>query len=423
VQQLLTEIAAESTERTIAYRGRHRYVQHFAELPVVASSERETRLREQGVYLIVGGFGTKGRVYAKSLAENTQAKLVLTSPHELPPRGDWQKWLGEQTANESETSSNGTLSNEVIADRIRFVLSLETSGAEVLVLNADVANEEQMRTAMQTAKTHFGALNGIIHAAGLMDLDTLSTISDTSKTERELHFQARVYGLYVLDQLLQEEPLDFCLLVSSIASVLGGIGFAAPAAAHQFMDAFAYKQNRDGDTPWLTVNWDRMEADEMAELVPHVFAQVDQTHVVVSKPVLQESIDRWIKFTTTQSQTQVSGQADATGSVSIIHPRPNLNNPYVEPTNELEQAVAEIIQDLLGIEQVGIHDNFFQLGGNSLIGTQVVSRIRHIFQIDLPLRVLFDSNTVAQMSLLVEDILIAELEALDEEEVERLSSI
>ncbi|MGZ4134920.1 MAG: KR domain-containing protein, partial [Tumebacillaceae bacterium] len=409
VQQLLAEFAAPSIERTIAFRGRHRFVQSFEHLQVDTSIKRPTLLREQGTYLVIGGFGTKGHVIAESLAKTVQAKLVLTTRQEFPPRAEWDRLLQEQGNPQS------------LVDRIRFVQSLEASGAEVLVLTANVADELHMQTALQTAESHFGTLHGIIHAAGEMDLDTLTTISDTGPAESALHFQARVQGLYVLENLLQERDLDFCLLVSSIASVLGGIGFSAPAAAHQFMDAFAHLQNRESDTPWMTVNWDRMDAAEMLDLVPHVFSQDDHTQVVISKPELQDSLNRWVLFTDASSATDSA--ADGKGSVSIIHQRPNLNNPYVEPTNDMEQAVAEILQDLLGIEQVGIHDNFFQLGGNSLLGTQVVTRIRNTFQIDLPLRALFDANTVAQMAVLVEEILIAELESLDDEEVERLSSI
>jgi phthiocerol/phenolphthiocerol synthesis type-I polyketide synthase E len=90
--------------------------------------------------------------------------------------------------------------------------------------------------------------------------------------------------------------------------------------------------------------------------------------------------------------------------------RPTLRAPYVAPTTEAEQRIAQIWQDLLGIAEVGIHDNFFQLGGHSLSGTQLVSQLRAVFQVDVPLRSIFEAPTVAELGLLVEDLLIAELE-------------
>ena len=75
--------------------------------------------------------------------------------------------------------------------------------------------------------------------------------------------------------------------------------------------------------------------------------------------------------------------------------RPILENSFVAPRTPLEEKVAAIWAELLHIERVGIHDNFFELGGHSLKATQVVSRIRDTFQIELPLRSLFEQPTVA----------------------------
>src|SRR5262249_54344952 len=71
---------------------------------------------------------------------------------------------------------------------------------------------------------------------------------------------------------------------------------------------------------------------------------------------------------------------------------------YVAPTNEIEIAIAEIWQDLLGIEQVGIHDNLFDLGGDSLLVIQVVSRLREVLRIEVPLRAIFETPTIAELA-------------------------
>ncbi|ASS75461.1 hypothetical protein CIG75_11055 [Tumebacillus algifaecis] len=83
--------------------------------------------------------------------------------------------------------------------------------------------------------------------------------------------------------------------------------------------------------------------------------------------------------------------------------RPELETEYVEPRNEAEAKIAALFAELLGVEQVGAFDDFFELGGHSLLGTRLVSRIREVFQAEMPLRALFDHATVAALAKLLSD--------------------
>jgi len=96
--------------------------------------------------------------------------------------------------------------------------------------------------------------------------------------------------------------------------------------------------------------------------------------------------------------------------------QPGAASAFVAPRNDAEQTLAEIWSEVLGLDEVGVHDNFFELGGNSLLVNQAVSRAREAFEIDLPLRHLFEAPTIAELAMLVEETLIAELEALPEPE-------
>jgi acyl carrier protein len=114
---------------------------------------------------------------------------------------------------------------------------------------------------------------------------------------------------------------------------------------------------------------------------------------------------------------------------------------YVAPRNPVEEAVAAIWVSVLGIERVGVHDSFFEVGGHSLAATQVVSRVREALRVELPLRRLFETptiewlaNAVAEMqsstrndmpafsrvSKEAEEELIPDLDQLSDEEVEAL---
>jgi len=96
------------------------------------------------------------------------------------------------------------------------------------------------------------------------------------------------------------------------------------------------------------------------------------------------------------------------------------DRPCLAPETELEETVAALWRELLGIERIGRHDDFFELGGDSLLATQVLARLRESFAVDIPLRGLFEAPTVAALGELVEERLIAQLEGLSDDDVQAL---
>jgi amino acid adenylation domain-containing protein len=106
-------------------------------------------------------------------------------------------------------------------------------------------------------------------------------------------------------------------------------------------------------------------------------------------------------------------------------PEPNWGNslrddPFVAPRTAIEGRVVEIVAALLELGQVSVEDNFFLLGGHSLLGTQLIARVRNAFGIELGLRTLFEGPTVAELSAQIEAALRANVEAMSEEEAQRI---
>jgi acyl carrier protein len=75
---------------------------------------------------------------------------------------------------------------------------------------------------------------------------------------------------------------------------------------------------------------------------------------------------------------------------------------YIAPRTAVEEVLAGIWQELLHVERVGVTDNFFDLGGHSLLATQLISRMRETFQLELPLRSLFEATTVGELAARIE---------------------
>jgi acyl carrier protein len=87
--------------------------------------------------------------------------------------------------------------------------------------------------------------------------------------------------------------------------------------------------------------------------------------------------------------------------ITAAHPRPALANAYAAPRNEMEETIADIWQRVLGIENIGISDDFFDLGGDSLVALQLMSRLRESFNVEPPLVRFFESPTISSLALLV----------------------
>ncbi|MEV6345246.1 amino acid adenylation domain-containing protein [Actinoplanes sp. NPDC051851] len=94
--------------------------------------------------------------------------------------------------------------------------------------------------------------------------------------------------------------------------------------------------------------------------------------------------------------------------------------PYEAPGTAVEQAVAEVWASMLGVARVGVHDDFFALGGDSLMAMRVVVHLRQQLELDVPIRVLFDSPTLAETALVIEELLLTELESLSDDEAQSL---
>ncbi len=398
-EQLAAECAAPMPGGVLAYRDGRRWEQAFEPARLMPGA---SRIRAGGVYMITGGFGGIGLAFARRLARSAGAKLALVARSELPARGEWDAWLAAH--------------DDEISRRIREVRELEALGAEVLPLAADVAQVDQLRAALAQIDAHFGPLHGVVHAAGLVRKSFFQVIQETDTSTCEQHFQAKAYGVIALEQALDDRPLDFCMLISSLSAVLGGLGFGAYAAANCFMDAFAQQHNQRGPAPWISVDWDAWELTEeqrhglasqeqSAEfaITPEEGAEAferiltaGQAQVVVSTGDLHARINRWIEL----AQLRDAGPIEA-AEPATYHPRPSLPNPYIAPRNETERAIAELWQATLGVQQVGIHDNFFELGGNSLSGIKVIGRLKERFSVQIPTVSLYEGPTVSALAKLI----------------------
>ena len=396
-QTLIAELETESTHPVIGYRAGQRWVQVFQPLALDEPAERITTLRRTGVYFITGGLGNIGLAIAEHLAWAVRAKLVLVGRSSFPAKQDWYKWLRTHPAKDPTSI------------RIRRLQEIEMLGADLLILNAEVADRSAMQEAVDSACAHFGGIHGVIHAAGNVNADGFFGIDEADQDRCERQFRSKAHGVMVLEQVLRGKTLDFVVLCSSISSILAGLGYLAYSAANAFMDAFSHKCNQSGSIPWTSINWDTwnfledfgddpsrldMNAQEGVEAFQRILGAALAPQIVVSTGSLADRVDQWVSLKALRKAGGVKEKQSA-----HLHSRPVLAHPYIAPRGELERSVAEIWQSVLGIAQVGVTDDFFaDLSGSSLIATQLVAQVRKQFQVELPLRRFFEEPTVAGLA-------------------------
>ncbi len=221
------EFELEEVAPEVRYQNDRRFIKRYKEFEIKKPTLDELPLKHNGTYLITGGAGRLGVIFAGYLANKFKANLVLTGRSDL------------------------TVEKESKIDQLR------TTGAKVLYIRADVSKKEDVQRLIKEAKSAFTKIDGIIHGAGVIRDSFI-----LKKTEEEAHavLSPKIGGAIHLDEVLKDEELDFFVLFSSIAGAMGNMGQCDYAYANAFMDHFAdyrqvlTKQNkRFGKT--VSINW------------------------------------------------------------------------------------------------------------------------------------------------------------------------
>ena len=221
LELLLAEIklGRDDVETQIAYRSTERYVARLNHAHLQDTAKVDFLLNADAAYLITGGLGALGFKIAQFLVTSGARHLLLTG-------------------------RSGIASSEQQA----AVSELEKAGVRVQIVAADISKAQDVQKVLQLAGP---TLRGIIHAAGVLD-DGMIT-QQTMERFRSVAVP-KVNGAWHLHSQTLEHSLDFFVLFSSVASVLGSAGQANYAAANAFMDGLAHFRNLQG-LPALSVNW------------------------------------------------------------------------------------------------------------------------------------------------------------------------
>ncbi|NMG07496.1 hypothetical protein DP117_11645 [Brasilonema sp. UFV-L1] len=405
-QALFAEICSykpTNSETHIAFRNGQRYVSRLVRSDKIV--KKSLQLKADATYLITGGLGGIGLLVAKWMVEHGAKHLVL---------------VGRSKPDEAATAT---------------LRALEETGTQVVVVQADVSQEEQVTSLLTQIKTSVPPLRGVIHAAGIYDARLLQ---EYQWEQFAKVFAPKVSGAWNLHTLTKDMPLDFFVLFSSAASIFSFSGsfsgLASYAAANTFLDSLAHLRKLLG-LPGLSINWGPLSRVGMSQIVDNKrFAQLIAQGVeplesqqvleileqVVQKDTAQLGVIHinWSKFL---EQFQLSGYpaliAELVPKVQKLELSEQKATQLPQILDQLKTASTEKRQSLLiiylqqqiakalGISALGLNidEPLNRTGLDSLMVIELRNRLRAELGVDIPITKFLDGLSVVDLTKLVSE--------------------
>jgi NAD(P)-dependent dehydrogenase (short-subunit alcohol dehydrogenase family) len=392
-----------TTPALIAWRSGRRLLKDWRLVPLPAADDTAFPVRPDGTYLVTGGTRGLGLGVARELVRSGARRLALVGRTDL------------RAAAAADPDGRA-------AQSLRDIAELEAAGAEVLLLTADVGAPDELRRAIRACRERFGALTGVLHAAGVAAGGMAVRL--TPATARAV-LAPKVLAMGPLAELVgpgtaQADRPELLVLYSSAVSVFGGLGEGDYSAANTVLDAYgaALADSAAATTRVLSVAWGPWQhdawqaaagggalADRVREhrarygfseaggnaLLGRLAGAARGSLMAVRMPIA-EGLREWASLTDLDALVAAGAPAD---SDRPRFPRPLLRTEYAAPRTELETVIADSWGAHLGIDGIGVHDPFFDLGGNSLVGMAMVADIEKRLDRRIAPAVLFEHPTVA----------------------------
>ncbi|WP_233153855.1 type I polyketide synthase [Scytonema sp. HK-05] len=408
-KDILAEIEDSLGEDHIALRNGNRYVARL--VPKQQEESKQVTLRSDGTYLITGGLGALGLKVAHLLVSQGARQLVLT---------------GRNTEKDEAQST---------------LRELEQLGAKIFLQKVDVSDEADMVRLLETVQATMPPLRGIVHAAGVLD----DGILQQQSWERFSKVMApKVRGAWNLHTLTDGLPLDFFVVFSSAASLLGSPGQGNYAAANSFMDALAHHRRLQG-LPGLSINWGPWaEVGMAASLANHQQAAnamglssiAPDLGLQVLKQVLLQASSQVgvlpIDWLVLRQQLSLGGQlpplffelfgktkTQAESDLASVQPSDILQKLQAAPASDRLSLLTAYIQGevakVLKFASSQLPDpkqNFFDMGMDSLTSVEFKNHLQNHFGRFFPSTLVFNyPNINALVQYLSQEVLSLEMSA------------
>jgi acyl transferase domain-containing protein/NADP-dependent 3-hydroxy acid dehydrogenase YdfG/acyl carrier protein len=424
--QALALLEAPPTHPLLVLRGRRLWREGYERRGGSRPAALAEWLAPASSVLVVGGTGGIGRALVPLLAQAPGVHVAI-SARRPPVTGS----VG--AARLGELMREGTIDEELA----RTLSEVLDAGATLSLHAADVSDAAAMSALVDLIEREHRPLRAVLHAAGEPDLGGVMMRRQGQATASAL--RAKVEGVEALLDALGDRPLDLLVFCASIGSLLPRLKFgevayvaannalttaarrlAAQARARKVL-ALSWTDWRGGGM-WVDAQQrlDRQYrvagggADMMPDLLRAITPEqgrqaflralsLDAAHVVVCAQPLQDLLARHSTFTTQDHASfleshRLTRRAAAAPADAGTTAGAEVAAPVATPAGPLEDRLAQLWAELLGVKEVNPDDDFFELGGDSLLGIRVLNRLREDFGVDDSLAGLMSATTVRRLA-------------------------
>ncbi|MCK0471884.1 SDR family NAD(P)-dependent oxidoreductase [Halalkalibacter sp. APA_J-10(15)] len=360
----------------IKYSGNQRFVKVLNKLDL-SLVQMKVNYTPNGCYIITGGSGKLGLLFAEYLAKKSQGHVVL---------------LGRSKLNESRKNA---------------IHRLKDFGLHVDYYKVDITNRDELKAILGSIRRNIGEIKGVIHAAG--------TVRDSlymKKTKEGIDavISPKVKGTMNLDVLTQYDKLHFFVMFSSLSGEVGNVGQTDYAFGNSFLDSFSHRRNeyvslgeRFGKT--ISINWPLWKNGGM-NLQPDLLKKVEEEQGMVGLSNRNGLLSFEYALTSNEKDVVViEGNEEKLDSILLEKPKNKLlrQNEEVELSKKLRDDLQNYLIKLvcgeikLDIEDFSIHHNFETYGVDSVVIMNLTSELEIIFG-ELPKTLFFEYTSVKKLT-------------------------
>ncbi|MDI5895995.1 type I polyketide synthase [Flavobacterium algoritolerans] len=382
VKNLISEVLSigSDSDRIVAFRLEHRWVQEFQRSLQRTNENEQQVIKNKGSYLITGGLGKMGFVLAKHLINKYGANIILAG----------------------RTDLSTTVDNESAS--LKRFKELKKLNPSTTYISTDVSCLKNFTTAISQNNDLIDGLDGIIHLSRGDDND-LDLIDYLSSDKTISMLAPKVNGIENLYTAFKDKSLDFIWTASSLSATYGTMGLSAYISSNTYLEYFALSKsgnlkcvelpaiNFDEDFPLRKQNV--LCSSEVIEVFEKTLELQNSNIIYVSKEDINLTLNLFNK-TSHKLGKEIKPNAEKTE-------RPDLQTDYLSAQTDVEKKLKLIFEDFFEIIDIGVQDDFFELGGDSLRAMVFLKKINKEFNIEISISDFFSNKNIQGIANLIEE--------------------